>query len=195
MTLEVGIFVIIGLLILVLAVLARVAMLVTQIRASISQPSPQTNGKNGEQINKAMADNIAEMLREFKPADGASISYRINSLVASTLEDSKNAVYARAAQQEAVAAARTVQDAVGRLAVSLSTTLEKLEALALAQARQTQEQAKIVNRIENSGRDSNAATLTGSTVGQLSAGAGTTQAAGEDKKVVVIEGTLEEKKE
>lgn len=195
MTLEIWNVIIIGLLIFNLAVLARVAMLVTQIRASIAQPSPQPNGKNGEPMNKAMADGIAEMLREFKPADGASISYRINALVAHTLEDSKDAVYVRAAQTEAVQAVRAAQEAVGRLSVSISTILEKLDALSISQARQTQEQAKIVNQIEMSGRDANRANVTGSTVDQLAAGAGPTQAAGEVKKVVVIEGTLEEKKE
>lgn len=195
MTLELWNAIVIGLLIVVLAVLARVAMLATQIRASISQPTPQLNGKNGEQaVYKTMAENIAEMLREFKPADGASISYRINSLVAYNSEDAKNAVYIKAAQAEAVQAVRSAQEAVGRLNVSISTALEKLDALAIAQARQTQEQAKIVNQFEMSGRDRNTATLTGSTVGQLAAGAGTTQVEGEDKKVVVIEGTMEEKK-
>lgn len=195
MTLELWNVIIIGLLILNFVVLARVAMLVTQVRASVSQPTPQPNGKNGEQLYKTMADNIAEMLREFKPADGASISYRINALVAYNLEDSKNAVYIKAAQQEAVQAVRSAQEAVGRLSVSISTALEKLDALAISQARQTQEQAKIVNSIEMSGRDANKATLTGSTVEQLGAGAGTTQAAGEVKKIVgTIEGVIKEEK-
>lgn len=194
MTLEIGIIVVIGLLIFNLAVLARVAMLATQIRASIAQPDHQPNGKNGSQLDKAMADNIAEMLREFKPADGASISYRINALVAHTLEDSKDAVYVRAAQTEAVQAVRAAQEAVGRLSVSISTILEKLDALAISQARQTQEQAKIVNQIEMSGRDANRANVTGSTVEQLGAGAGTTQAASDSKKPIIIEGTMEETK-
>lgn len=112
-----------------------------------------TGGKDVTLDLKNMSDAVGEMLREFKPADGASISYRINSLVTSEIERAKDAVWTRAAQQEAVQAVRGIHESLGRITVGSATELEKLDAITIMLASQGREQAKIVNQISASGRD------------------------------------------
>lgn len=186
MTLEFAHTVIIVLLVAILVALGglilvsmRVATLVTQTR----ELAGKTNGKNGYAKLETMEDSIEAMRREFLPTDGASFSYRLNALVAASIEDAKNAVYNRAAQTEAVNAVRGAQESISRVLTFLATLQEKLDAIAIIQARQGQEQAKIVNTITAPGRDQVHAgqdfnrTDIGAAaqVGQVAAGASSTQ--------------------
>lgn len=107
---------------------------------------------------KTIADGVESLLTEFLPQGGASISYRVNSLIQSANGAIDNAIAAKTVGEN-------VRDMVSRVDNNLGRIQESLSALSLVLAGQNKTQAEIVHKMNiilNSGE-----------AGQVLAGKGT----------------------
>jgi len=104
-----------GLILLVanLLLTARVALVATQARDARRQGVDAA-------LLESMSESMEVMRSEFIPANGASISYRINGLTEYANAASVNALYAKSAADEARLAVRDAKDGIVRVELRLS---------------------------------------------------------------------------
>lgn len=141
-------YIVSGLVIFLLAVnlliLARVAMVATQAR------DVKVNGNYGDLLKK-MSVGIADLLRESLPAEGASQSYRINSIVRMLEESGKGQQYARSSAESAQSEFKALREGQARIDQSIGTMQGTINQVAVAIAHTADSQAKIFNLIQSSG--------------------------------------------
>lgn len=120
-----------------LVLLVFIVVLVVRILSNVTMREGATET---DPDIKTISEGVASMLAEFLPKGGASISYRINNLLAAASSAADNAIAAKTTAEAAREMASRVDNNFGRIQ-------ESLNAIAIAQASQ----ARAMNIILNSG--------------------------------------------